>query len=126
MDKTNEQWKDELSPEQYNILRMKGTEAPGTGEYLHVTDRGSYACAGCGADLFSSDTKYDSGCGWPSFYDGKQTIGYREDTSHGMRRTEIYCKACDGHLGHVFEDGPNPTGKRYCVNSVSIKFKKEA
>ncbi len=125
MNKTNGEWQDELTPEQYRILRMKGTEAPGSGEYLNVTDKGTYACVGCGTDLFSSDTKYHSGCGWPSFYDGKKTIGYRDDDSLGMHRVEIYCKNCDGHLGHVFEDGPTPTGKRYCVNSVAINLKKD-
>lgn len=125
MNKTDEQWKDELSPEQYNILRKKGTEAPGSGEYLNLTEDGMYVCAGCGTQLFPSDAKYNSGCGWPSFYDANENVGYRDDESHGMVRTEIFCKVCDGHLGHVFNDGPTPTGQRFCVNSLSLKFKKK-
>lgn len=125
MQKTDQQWRDELTPEQYNILRKKGTEAPGSGEYLNLTEDGMYVCAGCGTQLFPSDTKYHSGCGWPSFYDANENVGYRDDDSHGMTRTEIFCKVCDGHLGHVFPDGPTPTGQRFCVNSLSLKFKKK-
>ena len=123
IEKSEQEWRDTLTPEQYRILREKGTEAAGTGKYLNTKDDGMYHCAACDAELFPSDTKYDSHCGWPSFYEGKQTIGYREDLSHGMTRTEIYCKECGGHLGHIFDDGPAPTGKRYCVNSLALKFK---
>lgn len=125
MEKTDAQWRDKLTPEQYNILRKKGTEPPGSGKYLKLKDDGMFACAGCGVDLFSSDTKYESGSGWPSFTKAQDAVGYREDDSLGMMRTEIYCKKCGGHLGHVFDDGPGPNGKRYCVNSLSLDFKKK-
>ena len=124
MKKTEEQWKKELSPEQYRILREKGTELPFTGEYNDYWEEGIYKCAGCGSPLFGSQTKFDAGCGWPSFYQPleEKNIASQEDTSLGRRRTEVLCSKCGGHLGHVFDDGPRPTGKRYCINSVALKF----
>ncbi len=126
--KSEAEWRKELGDEKYHILREKGTEAPGTGEYYHNKDSGMYLCGACGAELFSSDTKYDSGSGWPSFWapvDNKK-IATAEDRSFGMRRVEIMCSRCGSHLGHVFEDGPaDKTGKRFCVNSASLKFKKK-
>jgi peptide-methionine (R)-S-oxide reductase len=119
-------WKEKLTPEQYRVLRLKGTERPFTGEYLDHKKDGVYKCAGCGTVLFKSDTKYNSSCGWPSFFDGlDENIETQVDTSHGMIRTEIICRNCGGHLGHLFEDGPQPTGQRYCVNSVSLDFEEE-
>ena len=121
---TDEEWRERLSPEQYQILRQAGTERAFTGKYEQNTAAGMYKCAGCGAPLFSSETKYNSGSGWPSFYDvikGGDVKKVR-DLSHGMDRIEIKCGNCDAHLGHVFEDGPNPTGLRYCVNSASLNF----
>lgn len=125
--KTDEDWLKVLNPEEYRVLRKKGTEAPFSGKYYKHNEKGVYCCAGCGSELFSSNTKYDSGCGWPSYFDAisNDKIKTKTDTSLGMRRVEIMCAKCDGHLGHVFEDGPNPTGLRYCVNSVSLKFKEE-
>ncbi|MGE3341014.1 MAG: peptide-methionine (R)-S-oxide reductase MsrB [Candidatus Altimarinota bacterium] len=122
--KSDDQWQQELTPDQYRVMRMKGTEAPFTGEYVHTKTDGTYKCAGCGADLFDSDTKFDSGTGWPSFSDMKNTenIELKPDTSHGMVRTEVLCKRCGAHLGHVFDDGPSETGKRYCINSCSLKL----
>jgi len=122
VNKTDEEWRQELSPEQYEILRRKGTERPFTGKYVHVKDKGTYRCAACGAELFSSDTKFDSGTGWPSFYEpaNLENVELHEDRSHGMVRTEVTCKRCGGHLGHVFDDGPAPTGQRYCINSCSL------
>jgi peptide-methionine (R)-S-oxide reductase len=123
-EKTEEQWQRELTPEQYRVLRQKGTEAPFTGEYDHLFETGTYRCAGCGTELFDSDTKYDSGCGWPAFFAPASEDAVEEDTdlSHGMVRTEVLCASCGGHLGHVFPDGPAPTGQRYCINSAALKF----
>ncbi|MDF1613214.1 peptide-methionine (R)-S-oxide reductase MsrB [Stygiobacter electus] len=125
--KTEEEWKKVLSKEQYHVLREKGTEKPFTGEYWNNFEKGVYKCAACGEVLFESDTKFDAGCGWPSFYKAidKSKIIERDDFSYGMHRIEVLCKNCGGHLGHVFDDGPQPTGLRYCINSVSIKFEKK-
>lgn len=122
--KTEEEWKKELTPEEYNILREKGTERPFTGRYWDFYEDGIYVCVACGTELFASDTKFESGCGWPSYFQpiDSSRIIYKEDRSYGMTRTEVMCAKCDGHLGHVFEDGPPPTGLRYCINSGSMKF----
>ena len=122
--KTEAEWKAELTPEQYEVLRNKGTERAFTGEYWDYFENGKYVCAGCGNELFSSDTKFDSHCGWPSFDKSiKGSVVYKQDLSYGMVRTEVLCAKCDGHLGHIFDDGPKETtGQRYCMNSVSIKF----
>jgi len=124
--KTEEEWKKELSPQAYYVLRKKGTELPFSGKYNLFFKDGTYRCAACGAPLFRSESKFESHCGWPSFDQAiKGSILYKEDRSHGMIRTEILCAKCGGHLGHVFNDGPTETGKRYCINSVSLSFKEK-
>ena len=123
VEKTEAEWRAELSSEQYRVLREKGTERPFTGEYDHTFEPGMYRCAGCGAELFASDAKYDSGCGWPAFFAPADAAAVDEevDTTHGMIRTEVLCAECGGHLGHVFPDCPAPTGLRYCINSAALK-----
>lgn len=125
--KSEEEWRRELTPEQYRIARQKGTERPFTGEYNDNSEAGLYRCVACGNPLFSSEAKYDSGSGWPSFWEplADDKVETEVDTSHGMQRIEVLCKRCDSHLGHVFPDGPEPTGLRFCVNSASLRFEPE-
>ena len=141
-DLSDDEWRDRLTEDEYHILRERGTEPKFSGDFLDRKDDGTYTCAGCGADLFESDTKFDSGSGWPSFYDVVErgstssrtesddavdgAVELETDTRHGMRRTEVLCATCGGHLGHVFEDGPDPTGERYCINSVALEFDEDA
>jgi len=127
MKKSEKEWKEKLSPEEYHVLREKGTEAPFSGKYVKFNKEGKFVCKACENELFESGTKFNSGCGWPSFYNAKKgAVRFREDLSHGARRTEVICARCGSHLGHVFPDAPQtPTGKRYCINSIALGFKEK-
>lgn len=127
IEKSDDEWREQLSEEEFRVCRMKGTEAPFTGRYWNTSTDGVYHCTCCGVPLFESETKFDAGCGWPSFFQpiNTQHIEEKRDTSHGMIRTEVMCRRCGAHLGHVFNDGPQPTGLRYCINSVSVKLEPE-
>ena len=127
MPKSEQEWKKKLTPKQYNVLREKGTEPAFTGKYVHNKEKGTYMCAACGSELFDSNAKFDSGTGWPSFDNPKnrENIELKKDFSHGMVRTEVLCKKCHSHLGHLFDDGPTATGQRYCMNSCALDFKKK-
>ena len=124
VERTDHEWREQLTPDRYEVLRRKGTERPFTGTYVHEKRDGTYRCAGCGAELFSSQTKFESGTGWPSFTEpaNRANVELRDDHSYGMHRIEVNCAACGGHLGHVFPDGPGATGERYCINSCSLEF----
>jgi peptide-methionine (R)-S-oxide reductase len=128
VEKTDEEWAQELTPEQYEVMRRHGTEPPFTGKYVYSKESGVYRCAACGAELFSSETKFDSGTGWPSFTEPAvaDAVETREDSSYGMVRTEVLCRRCGSHLGHVFDDGPGPNGQRWCINSVALDLESGA